>query len=162
MRAVRQLEPGDAESYRDIRLEALRLHPDAFASLYAAEVKESIADFAARIAGGDFFGGFVDGGLEGIAGFIVRAPAQLSHKGSLGAMYVRESQRGTGLAEAIVNTVLAHARTRVEQVQLSVTATNERAIRFYRRLGFEAYATEPKALKVGDRYVDELLMVRFL
>jgi ribosomal protein S18 acetylase RimI-like enzyme len=76
-------------------------------------------------------------------------------------MYVREALRGSGLAEAIVKAVLAHARQRVEQVQLTVAVTNERAIRFYRRLGFEAYATEPRALKVGKTYIDELLMVHF-
>ena len=162
MQTVRQLGPDDVEAFRDIRLEALRLQPDAFGSIYAVEVKETLADFAAKIARGSLFGGFVDGRIEGMAGFGVQTAAQLSHKGTLGGMYVREALRGSGLAEGIVNAVLAHAKTRVEQIHLAVAAANERAIRFYRRLRFEAYATEPRALKVGRTYVDELLMVRFL
>ena len=86
----------------------------------------------------------------------------MRHKGVLFGMYVRESERGSGLAEEILAMIVDVARERVEQLQLSVATTNHRAIRFYRRLGFEAYATEPKALKLGSRYIDELLMVRFL
>ncbi len=161
MQTVRELAAADVEAFREIRLEALLLHPDAFGSAHAVEVRQTLADIASKIANGGLFGGFVDGRLEGIAGFGVSSLAQLSHKGTLGGMYVREALRGSGLAEAIVKAILAHATKRVEQVQLSVAATNERAIRFYRRLGFEAYATEPRALKIGRTYIDELLMVRF-
>jgi ribosomal protein S18 acetylase RimI-like enzyme len=160
VRTVRELGADDVEAFREFRLEALRLHPDAFGSVYAVEVKETLVDFAAKIARGGLFGGFVDGRLEGMAGFGVSSAAQLSHKGNLGGMYVREALRSRGLAEAIVKAVLAHARE-LEQVQLSVATTNERAIRLYRRLGFEAYATEPRALKVGQTHIDELLMVHF-
>jgi ribosomal protein S18 acetylase RimI-like enzyme len=161
MQTVRELVPDDSEAFRELRLEALSLHPDAFGSVYAVEVKDTVADFAAKIACGGLFGGFVDGQLQGMAGFGMSSAAQLNHKGVLGGMYVREIQRGTGLAETVMNAVLTHAKTRVEQVQLSVAVNNERAIRFYRRFGFEAYATEPRALKVGQTYIDELLMVLF-
>jgi len=97
-----------------------------------------------------------------MAGFFVHGTAQLRHKGTLWGMYVRESARGSGLSEAIVNAVLKHAERRVEQVLLAVASRNGRAIRFYERLGFKSYATEPRAMKVGQTYVDELLMVRFL
>jgi len=74
----------------------------------------------------------------------------------------RAGLRGTALAELIVDAVLAYARTRVELIQLSVATTNGRAVRFYERLGFVKYVTEPKALKLGNEYVDEFLLVKFL
>ena len=77
-------------------------------------------------------------------------------------MYVRESERGSGLADEIVNAIIEHARAQVEQLQLSVATTNSRAIRFYERMGFEKYATEPRALKMDGNYIDEFLMMRFL
>jgi ribosomal protein S18 acetylase RimI-like enzyme len=162
MAVVRELVPEDTAELRELRLEALRLHPDAFGSAYEVEAAEPMSAFSARVAKGGLFGGFIDGRLLGMAGFSVFDAAQLRHKGTLGGMYVRGSARGSGLAEAIVDTVLEHAAKRVEQVLLTVAAHNRRAIRFYKRLGFKGFATEPRALKVGPRYVDELLMVRFL
>ena len=32
-------------------------------------------------------------------------------------------------------------------------------VRMYRKAGFEVYGTEPRALKVGSRYVDEHHMI---
>jgi ribosomal protein S18 acetylase RimI-like enzyme len=162
MAVVRELVLEDTGELRELRLEALRLHPDAFGSAYEVEAVEPVSECAARIAKGGLFGGFVDGQLLGMAGFSVNNAAQLRHKGTLGGMYVRESARGSGLAEAIANTVLEYAAEWVEQVLLTVAVHNHRAIRFYERVGFKAYATEPRALKVGSKYVDELLMVRFL
>lgn len=46
----------------------------------------------------------------------------------------------------------------VEEVRLAVVASNTAAVRLYARLGFRRYGLEPRALRVGDRYHDELLM----
>lgn len=162
MRIVRELTVKDVDAFREIRLEALLLHPYAFGSVYAVEVEEPVSAFAQRVASGGLFGGFSDGQLMGMAGFSRPSAAQLRHKGTLGGMYVRASERGTGLAGDIVAAVLQHARKQVELVQLAVATTNARAVRFYQRLGFQIYATELKGLKVGERYVDEHLMVLFL
>ncbi len=48
----------------------------------------------------------------------------------------------------------------LEQVHLAVVATNAAAVTLYRSLGFTVYGRDPRALKLGDRYVDEELMVR--
>jgi hypothetical protein len=42
-----------------------------------------------------------------------------------------------------------------EQIGLSDTTTQTAAIELYRSLGFESWGCEPKALKIGDRYMDE-------
>jgi hypothetical protein len=49
----------------------------------------------------------------------------------------------------------------VEQVQLLVVTDNERARRLYVSEGFVIYGLERRALKLGERYLDEYLMVRF-
>jgi ribosomal protein S18 acetylase RimI-like enzyme len=162
MRRVSELSASDAEAFREIRLEALRLHPDAFGSSFEVEASEPLADFRNRLSRGGLFGGFVGERLMGVAAFSAFGAARLRHKGTLTGMYVRASERGSGLPEEIVNAVLAYARPRVELVQLSVATTNDRAVRFYERLGFAKYATEPRALKLGSEYGDEFLMVKFL
>jgi ribosomal protein S18 acetylase RimI-like enzyme len=43
----------------------------------------------------------------------------------------------------------------IEQVLLSVAATQTAATGLYRSLGFQLYGLEPRALKIGDRFIDE-------
>ena len=78
-------------------------------------------------------------------------------------MYVRPEARGTGLATALVESLIEAGRERVEQIQLTVVAGNARARRFYQRMHFSEYSgLEKKALKYNGLYFDEVLMVRFL
>jgi ribosomal protein S18 acetylase RimI-like enzyme len=46
----------------------------------------------------------------------------------------------------------------VEQILLSVTSTQIAAVKLYRSLGFEPFGLEPRALKVGGRFIDEEYM----
>ena len=96
--------------------------------------------------------------LVGTAGFAVQDSPKLRHKGVLWGMYVRPQARGTGLAAALVRQVVAHARTLVEQVCLTVVASNVAARRLYSAAGFEEYGLERRALKVGSEYYDDVLM----
>jgi ribosomal protein S18 acetylase RimI-like enzyme len=75
---------------------------------------------------------------------------------------LKPEARGSGLAAALVENLLEHASKEVEQVQLTVVATNARARRFYQRMGFVEYGLEKESLKEKDAYFDEVLMVRFL
>ena len=67
--------------------------------------------------------------------------------------------RGKGLGRAIIAYLLEAAATQVKQVHLSVVTTNAAAVRLYEQLGFRTYGTEPRSLRVGERYYDEHLMV---
>ncbi len=66
-----------------------------------------------------------------------------------------------GLGRKVLEMVLQRgiAMPGVEQVLLSVTATQTAAIGLYQSLGFESFGLEPRALKIGDRYVDEDHMI---
>lgn len=162
MRIVRELTGNDASAFRIIRLEALRTHPTVFGSSFEDEATRALVRFRKRMMRGGFFGGFVNGELMGVARFAATDEPREQHKGSIGGVYVRPAARGSGLAEAIINAIIEHASTRVELLHLSVALPNERAMRFYEKLGFAAYATEVRAMKIDGRYVDEVLMVRFL
>ena len=159
---IRPLRPDEAESWRALRLEALRLHPEAFGASFEAESAQPLEFFAARLAGGVTFGGFMDQELAGSVGFLVQAGAKRQHKGMLWGMYVRQSARGTGLARGLIEAVLTHAHGRVELIQLTVVADNRIARRLYGSFGFEPYGIEPHALKVAGRYLDDVLMAKRL
>jgi len=160
--AVRPLTANDYEALRDIRLEALRLHPEAFAADPAQEAAMPKAEWLARLASAVSFGGFADGALIGIAVFSRSSRPKLAHTGDLGAMYVRESARGSGLADLLLQTLLTHAAGEVEQIKLTVNAENARAVKFYQRHGFRSIGRIPNSLRVDARSYDELIMLRIV
>ncbi len=159
---IRRLAPEDGADFRSIRLEALRTAPAAFGSDHATEAARPPESFSARLADSVVFGGYVDGAIAGMVGLARHAPLKERHKAFIWGMYVSPAARGTGLADRLMETVLAAAREMVEQVILTSVAGNAAAMRFYLRHGFTQYGLEPRAMKDGDVYVDEALMVRFL
>ena len=160
--SVRRLTADDAEAFRALRLEALERYPEAFQSTYESSADLPLDAYAQRLRQYAVFGGFRDGELCGFVGFYRLKNPKIKHKGILWGMYVKEDARGTGLAEAIVENVVDHARGQVEQLLLSIITDNERARRFYERMGFEVYGLERHALKIGKRYCDEEFRVKFL
>ncbi len=154
-----RLTEADAERYRRLRLDGLRSHPEAFGASWEDEVAKPLAWFAERLERNAVFGGSLDGSaLFGVAGLVVPEAAKLKHKGVLWGMFVRPEARGTGLATALVMRVVEHADGLVEEVRLTVAATNTAAVRLYTRIGFVQYGLERRALRVGDQFYDELLM----
>jgi ribosomal protein S18 acetylase RimI-like enzyme len=159
---IRRLTPADAPLFREIRLEALQQAPEAFGSSFEQERSQSLAQFEQVLANADVFGAFRGADLLGMAGYRTQTGDKRAHKGFLWGMYVRASARGSGVAKPLVEAVLAHARERVELVQLSVVKENETAQRLYRSCGFVAYGHEVHALKQNGRYYDEVLMAAAL
>ncbi len=160
--SIRRLEPADAEAFRAIRLEALERNPEAFQATLHDEVTEPLDRIADRLRRAAVFGAFVDGRLVGTAGFFAHQGEKVRHKGVLWGMYVRPEARGRGIGAALVEHVIAHARTEVEILALSVVTENAAARRIYERLGFVAYGTEPHAMKQDGIYYDEVLMAKRL
>ena len=158
---IRTLGTDDAEDYRRVRLDALRLHPEAFGAAYEEEAALDHARIVERLAAPGFtrFGGFADGNLVGLAGLQIRAGAKERHKAHLFSMYVDAAYRRTGLAEQLVEAVIAGAREAGAVVlHLSVTVGNAPAQRLYRSMGFTVYGVERRSLKVDGHFHDEELM----
>ncbi|WP_051332400.1 GNAT family N-acetyltransferase [Cucumibacter marinus] len=164
--AIRLLGRGDAAVFRDMRLRALKEAPEAFGASHEDTLKEPLSYFEDWLTARPVFMAF-EMGLDGEtpAGMVamIRDPgAKMEHRGRLISMYVAPEARGTGLAARLVETVIAHAlEVGVTQMHLVVAVHNDTARRFYERMGFQTYATEPRALRVGGRYIDEYAMVRF-
>lgn len=155
---IRLLTPADARLYQGIRLEALTSAPEAFGSTYELERTYTVEQFADLLGRSDVFGAFRGPDLLGMAGYRTQVGPKREHKGFLWGMYVRAAARGAGVGKMLVEAVLAHARGRVELVQLSVVSDNETAQRLYRACGFVEYGHEVHALKQNGRYHDEKLM----
>jgi RimJ/RimL family protein N-acetyltransferase len=159
---IRPLEQSDVDAFRAVRLDALRLHPEAFGASYEDEAALDRSQFVERLAAPGFvrFGAFDEhGSLVGLIGLQIRSGAKQRHKAFLFSMYVDAAHRGTGLAQQLVEAVIAAAREAGAIVlQLSVAAANAPAQRLYRRMGFTTYGVERRSLKLGEHFHDEELM----
>lgn len=83
------------------------------------------------------------------------------HKGRIWGVYVTPSERAHGVGRRLLQALLERAGEieGLEQIMLSVTETQSAALALYRSLGFESFGHEPRALKIGDRAIDEEYMV---
>jgi len=152
----------DAAAFRQLRLDGLERHPEAFAASYEEEAALPLAEIARRLAEAPVLGAFVDGRLAGMAGLRIPGPAKKRHKGVLWGVYVCPDVRRAGLGTALVGAVIAQARGRVEQLHTTVVVDNAQARRLYRKLGFRPYGLEPRALEVAERYYDQELLALML
>jgi ribosomal protein S18 acetylase RimI-like enzyme len=135
---------------------------------YEEDVEKPLSWVEARLAPGsqapdDFVLGAFDahGQLAGSIGLNVEARRKQRHKGFVFGMYVAPefAARGIGRASAFR---LHRARARypcLEQLNLTVTATNQRAVKLYETAGFSTFGVEPCAIKVGDAYFAKAHMV---
>jgi len=125
-----------------------------------------VAAAAARLAadGADtVWGAFVGGELAGIVGLGREARAKVRHKATVFGMYVADEHAGRGLGTALLQQAIAAARAEsLEQLLLTVTATNAGARALYEKAGFRPFGTEPRATRIGSAYHDKTHMILFL
>ncbi|QSF45896.1 GNAT family N-acetyltransferase [Paenibacillus tianjinensis] len=161
---IKVLNPADAEKYRELRLESLLNHPEAFLSTYEAEKGLPFETTRSRLepAEGRFtLGGFTEQDeLAGMVTFIREDRARISHKGNVYAMYVSPAARKQKLGYRLMTELLVRAGQLpgLEIVNLTVFSDNHAAKRLYTSLGFTCYGTERKAVKLDGVYLDEDLM----
>jgi ribosomal protein S18 acetylase RimI-like enzyme len=162
---IRFLTAEDASEYSRLRLEMLELEPQAFSSSAEEHRSLSTDEIRRRLGSGgeDQFivGAFQDEQLSGVVGFYREKGPKTRHKGHIWGVYVQPEKRGLGLARKMLQTALQRASTiaGLEQVLLSVAATQSAAFRLYQSLGFEPWGCEPRALRVGGRYFDEHYLI---
>ncbi|KGR76166.1 GNAT family N-acetyltransferase [Ureibacillus sinduriensis] len=165
---IRILTEADAQNYQTLRLRALQTNPESFGSTYEREVHFTIEQVEERIRQAEdrfVLGAFQeDGSLMGIVLLMRELDRKSKHKATIYGMYTAPEVRGQGVGKALLIEIINRANDfdGVEQIHLQVIATNESAKKLYKSLGFETYGVEPRALKDGDRYFDEELMVLFL
>ena len=156
---VRRLRASDAVVYHRVRLEGFERHPREFRVAPQDEEALLPGAVAERLEGSLVAGAYGGDELVGIAGFSRFEGAKLRHRALLWGMYVRPVARGGRVGDALMDFLLTEARDQgIEQMILTVAADNERARRLYQRWGFSVYGTEPRAIKLPDGYLDELLM----
>lgn len=164
---IRRLAPADAEAYRALRLRGLAGHPDAFTSSLDEEARRPLADTLARLQpdGAEIvWGAFVAAALAGFAGLARERRAKNRHKAVVFGMYVAPEHTGAGVGAALLARVVDEARRMpgLEQLVLTVTDNNARALRLYERQGFRSFGVEPRAIRVDGDYFGKNHMILLL
>lgn len=168
---IRPLEIDDFAPFLEIQREALLQSPELFGSDYEWFESLSILSKEQRYEKYmnfpyQYILGAVDeeGNIAGMIGYSSEDSSKTRHKGTVWGLFVRPEFRGKGIATIMVMSVLETAQDMldVEQVQLAVSTHNEASYGLYLRLGFKVFGTELHAMKIGDSYVDEYHMVKFL
>ena len=122
----------------------------------------SLGLFAVADGMGGYEGGEVASHLaiETMLGFFRRQGERARHKGFIWGVYVAPEGRGLGLARRLMNECIERARRMdgLEEVILTVSTTQDVAMKLYESMGFKEYGHEVQALKQGDIYIDEKMM----
>jgi RimJ/RimL family protein N-acetyltransferase len=156
------LTPTDADVFLRARVTQLESEPHAFGESADEARAQTAAAVAERLAAPReetfLLGAFADGALVGTAGYFRQREAKTRHKGRVWGVFVA---RARGFGRLLMRTLIAEAATidGLEQLDLQVAVTQSAARRLYESLGFSVYGREPHALKIGDLYVDEDLLV---
>lgn len=163
---IRVLTSNDAEAYRNLRLMALQNHPEAFSSSFEEEKDRPANIYETRFQSEESFtfGAFENEQLIGNVTLLKETKVKLKHRANILAMYVSPNNRRMGYGKSLIATALKKAKELegIEQIYLSVEATNEPAKKLYTSFGFETYAKDKNALKIAGSYYDEEHMVLFL
>lgn len=152
---IRKLIADDALQLRTIRLFALKDAPTAFTESYEEMAALDQQDYVKILNDVTYIGAFAEGKLVGVMGYFVRPHRKQWHQGVLFGVYVYPDWRGHGLARQMLEHLLTEARRRVEIMVLQVAVDNFSARHTYLNAGFQSYGIEPKALKIGEEYIDE-------
>jgi len=159
---VKVLTENETDAFISIRLKGLSESPISFASSFEEGVDktQSYKNFKNRTDEYYTLGNFEDGNLVGIVGFIREKKLKKKHKSLIWGMYVDPNYRNKGIAKRLLSEVIDRAKKLdgLSKIILSVTQPQENVHKFYQSLGFEKYAVEKDAMRVGGKQIDEIFM----
>jgi RimJ/RimL family protein N-acetyltransferase len=104
----------------------------------------------------------VDGQLVGYVGCYGGEFRRVRHVGYVVAG-VRTAYSGRGIGTLLFEALEGWARQRgMQRLELTVQEHNQAGIRLYRKMGFQVEGTRRRAMRVDDRWVDELYMAKLV
>jgi RimJ/RimL family protein N-acetyltransferase len=163
---IREAIPDDAESV--IALFQLLYSETAFLLYEPGESVPRVEDYAQRIRdaadtqNGAMFVAEDDNRLIGVIIGTCGNAKRRRHALFL-VMGVLRAHWNQGVGRSLLGAIEAWARTRgLHRLELTVQATNDRAIMLYERMGFVREGTKRDSIKIAAGYVDEFLMSKFV
>ena len=161
--SYRFLTTDDVDIFQRMRLRAIKDDPEAFLESYEEIAEKPTWYFKRYFDNGWIAGVFMDGHLKGICGLYRHKGVLIAHKGTVWGVFVATEARGHGFGKQMITLLCNKAKEAgIEQVLLSTNVENTVTVGLYESLGFVAYGVEKHMIKIEDRYIDEVMMIKFL
>ena len=160
----RRLEPGDTRASVALRAEMLENTPQAFLGTPSNDEgldEDIVRGRLAPESDSASWGAFDDcGRLVASVGFFRLPREKQRHSGFIVGVYVTPRARRRGLARSLLQMAIEHARTieDLDILRLAVSVESPGARALYESLGFVAWGTEPRAVRVDGVDTDEVHM----
>ncbi|TQP21872.1 GNAT family N-acetyltransferase [Vibrio cholerae] len=142
------LKPQDSQKYRELRLESLRLYPEAFGSDYKTQSQLAKLFFEQMIEKESndhiMLGAFYNNELVGLCGLLF---LEQSHSLELVQMYVSPNVRGKSIGQTLLTKAKSVLQDRNgDRLELTVYKGNLAAIKSYEKFGFIRVASQLKEI----------------
>jgi RimJ/RimL family protein N-acetyltransferase len=142
MISIRRIHLGEGQLFKELRLASLKESPSAFSSTYESALGRSRkswneqADSTAEGKDRCTFIAFSDGFPVGIAA--IYRDNKKKQEGEILQVWVSPDFRGSRVAGELVETILQWSEENgFQRVLAKVTPGNDRALRFYKKCGFD-------------------------
>ncbi len=162
MISIRNLEPINAQAFKNLRIYAMTESPRAFGSSVTDEQNRSLEQiqqmFSSTVSFG--LGVFDTDSLIGLARCECTNRVKTKHKADIYGVYIHPNYRGQGLARRLLEQLITQAKAvaGLETLLLAVSEHNAPARALYQSLGFLEWGVEPDALRHEGERLTEIYM----
>ncbi len=161
MIGIRWLGGDDWAAYRDIRLESLKMDPDAFGSAYEEELQFSKKEWSARAS--KSLAAFSGDHILGILTLALNNRPKHRHVAEIYGVYVRGASRGTGVGSSLMEAAMEMSKKHgAKKVKVDVNPHQKAALRLYLKYGFKEVGRLRKELMINGRFYDVLMLEKFI
>ncbi len=160
-----QLTEGEWKEARDLRVQSVADQPYAFGQTPEEASAVSEEEWRRRLREDLYIFVRSEGALRGFGCLVLEKGVKREHIGWIYSIYIAPELRGQGAGRALVEHLIEEGMKRypkLMKVMLDATFKQEAAIALYESLGFKKIGVLEKHLRVGDEYIDEWIMVKFV
>lgn len=158
-----ELTPDDWQELKTLRIESAQNAPRAFGDAVESMRSMTEENWRGMFTTGRYFAARENGKLVGVVCMVRERESGADHIVSVYSLYVTPEARRSGVGTALLERVLTEVQDgRTRKLRLRVDAKDDGAIALYRNMGFTDVGVLKEEMRLGDEFVDKLVMEKFL
>ena len=159
---IQKLTIKDLEMFKNIRLEALELEPQAFGDSFSVLSKKKDNYWKKELSNKwkNWYGVFDNNELVGIGSIKFAKSLKFNHIAHLSGIYVKKAQRGKGIGKLLFKTRIDEAfkNEKIKKLKLIVNTSQTNAISLYESFNFREVGKLEAEFRLDDTFYDAILM----